>query len=168
MRWTTIILACLGAVSSPVLGCPIERAWGLDQALQGAFSHWDLGPFKQAHVLAWQSMKDDRPLYFEECIAVIERQKGWVLIRLFRHPKEKGGWELAMVNDAPQTPFVQYARKPTKEDLLSFLKSSWWSFEPSGTFHIIRSGICEAELKSLFGSVTFDEMKRANQSSKGR
>jgi hypothetical protein len=159
--WGLIAIAIF--VATQAQACPIEKEWGLDRELKEWFADWDLGSFRQAHVIAWKAQVDKRPLYVEECIGVVERKKGWVLVKLNRHPQEKRGWELAIVYDAGQTPYRVYNQKPTKAELISFLKSSWWSFEPSGGYRLVQSGICEDTLQNLFGNTTANELKQIHQ-----
>jgi hypothetical protein len=132
--------------------CPIERTWELEGFLKESVRRQDVGAFKQGHVIAWQSLEDDRPLFLQECVAVIERENAWFLLRAYRHPREeKGrGWRLLIVDDAPLQPFAEYPSKPSKAELMAFIQRSWWHFGERHGMKVIESGICESVLKRIF------------------
>ena len=91
-------------------------------------SHWG-----KRKIIAWNIMEDDRSLYVESIITVLQVNKAWSLNYLYRHPFEKDldqrVWQLAVIIDGKNLPLKQYNHKPTQLELIQFFNGCEWIWQ---------------------------------------
>lgn len=110
----------------------------------------------RGYILAYHSQVDDRPLCMDAILLAVKTRSGWSLCDAFRHPKDGPIWRLSVIDDAPQTPQMNFNHRPTLVDVRTFLRASWWKFESEGGFRTLRADIYEqAWLDSLGFSPPF-------------
>jgi hypothetical protein len=110
-------------------------------------------------VLVWQIKEDKRPLYVESAILCLKIGEGktqrWKLSHVFRHPREDPHrkWTIDQVDDAPQVgETAGFAKSLTLKDATSFLKNTWWHFEPDPGWRVIDAAVCKSAWKQCFHS----------------
>ena len=95
------------------------------------------GSTAEARVLAWRIKEDERPLYVEEALVVVEvkplvGKARWLLIHVFRHPRSEyaaeNTWRLAQIADTDVTGAMRFdAAPPTATDIESQLARGPWA-----------------------------------------
>jgi hypothetical protein len=103
-----------------------------------------------SRVLAWRIREDDRPLYVEDAIVLLELAgpaalKSWRLLHVFRHPKaamvDPDEWRRAQIADTPVTGVARFEAPPTAAEIEAFMRESRWN-DPSDGFRVRASGTC--------------------------
>jgi hypothetical protein len=109
----------------------------------------------RGYVLAFLAEIDDRPLYVESALVVLElRNHKWRMVHVFRHSKqEQEHWQIMFVFDAYCAGSRDFDRPPTKAETEKFIRDSWWHSRPDHGFRLVRSDEFPAEWKTLFGYV---------------
>jgi hypothetical protein len=115
----------------------------------------NLHDVKAPYLLAFSAQVDDRPLYVENALLAIELTNGgWQLFNVFRHPKETNlipHWYVFSVTDVPVVGARYYGRKPTREEVETFLKDAWWSFRATEGFRLVRGEVYSEVWKNVLG-----------------
>jgi hypothetical protein len=104
-------------------------------------------------VLAWQSEKDDRPLYLDSAILWLKLANGSeALAHVYRHPREERAWHLSMVYDAPFERLRVFAKRPTRDEVDAFLKRTWWTFHVDSDFTLLGAEVCKDAWQEALGA----------------
>jgi len=116
----------------------------------------DDGP---THILAWKSLKDDRPWQVEYCLALkhlqnpTKNREKWVLASLIRAPRQGKEWNFVTIWISPDPdfknpPFIthvqRYQERPTNADINAFMDEYRWTLGAGDGWMLIDGGICEA------------------------
>lgn len=83
--------------------------------------------------LAFVSLEDDRPWYAEGALLLIKDDTRWILAHVVRTPRYADGrpgskWHHQFAFDAPWTGDRVFKEKPTKNEVLQFLKDTQWQW----------------------------------------
>jgi len=142
-----VIVGCDSSPLTPRTGPPPD--WKLSEIIDEVYG------IKNAsgHILAWKTQEDERPLYVESLIAVIEIDKTrYLLAHLFRHPRERNSrWRESVITDVAYVGSRSFSHPPTQMELLSFLEDTWWSFTEEPGWKILDVGLDAEKWKNLTG-----------------
>jgi hypothetical protein len=114
-------------------------------------------PRRVSLVLAYRSLVDDRPLYFDEAIVWVHDlgddagAEGWRMVHVYRHPKDADDdWKLSIIYDADDyAPSDSYDHAPTIADAEKFFDETWWWDRDDG-FKSLAAGMPRASWRSAF------------------
>ena len=155
-----IVLLLVGGCDSspPTPGAVPPPDWKLSEILDEVYGMTSAS----GHILAWKVKEDDRPLYVESFIAVIEVDKTqYLLTHLFRHPRgHDSRWMETVVTDAPHVGSRSFDHPPNQMELLGFLGDTWWSFTEDPDWRILDVGLNTEEWENLTAQEPPEEFLR--------
>lgn len=117
----------------------------------------DLHPdgLRQAHVLAFKSMADDRPWKTDCALVVVQLSRGrwelWHVARNPMHAKKRAPWYESTITDSTQRGSKVYDHRPTAADLRDFLKLSHWTFAGEPPMRLTHGEVYADTWKSVLG-----------------
>jgi len=121
--------------------------------------------------LALQSEIDSRPLYVERALLVFECDDGgWWLVTAARTPREciawRQRWGVAAALDAWYGA-ERFSKRPTKEDVTTFLRVTDWRAEPESGWHRLRSEKYVSNWRAALGFDPIEEFFRVPPKKRG-
>jgi hypothetical protein len=128
-------------------GFPTARSIAEDIGYQG---------IDKAYLLAFKSEIDERPLFVESALIAVKLKPGnWWLAHVYRHPRDSHvgalRWNLSAVRDAPFTPEMEFRHQPSKYEVETFLRDTWWEFSPSDHFRLLRARVFSDTWEKVLG-----------------
>ena len=131
----------------------------------------------RSHILAWQRTDTRNPHvdpyeYMDSCITWSEFRypdgtERWHIVHLV---SGRRGWEEQIVHDAPIPGSRTFARRPTNEDVVKFLKDTQWIAASVSTGSgIVEAGVCKRDWIAAIGvpppmGLSFAERSEGNVS----
>lgn len=117
----------------------------------------DLHPdgLRQAHVLAFKSQVDDRPLRVESALVAVELGRGrWELWHVARNPgadAKRSVWSPYSITDSTQRGWKSFDHRPTEKEVDAFLGLSCWTFGAEPPFRLVGGEVFKAGWKAALG-----------------
>ena len=113
---------------------------------------------KESYVLALLSAVDDRPLYVDDALIVVQLADGrWRLAHVGRNPRDENQylrrWRLFTVEDSPIVPSRDFPEKPTALQVGEFIHDSFFQFKPREGFRLITGEVFYETWEKALGYV---------------
>lgn len=120
---------------------------------------------KAANVLAFSAEVDERPLYTEHALLLVEfAADRWRLVHTYRHPKDplrrRRYWEVSIAPDSGQKGHEDFRQRPTETEVETFLRDSWWKWSPSPGFRLLRGEVYTDTWRRVLGYPTRHQFSR--------
>jgi hypothetical protein len=137
----------IGKSDGPAPKPSIVPAWDLDALRDYACAYACAPAGATAHLLAWYTDEDDRPLRNDHALFVVERPAGdasptWTVLVMYRHSWNKW-WNISNSLHGRARPIATFDRRPTAAQIDAFLDRNGWSFTGSGGFTITAGNVID-------------------------
>ena len=174
--WLLLSVACLVAAGSALAAAAVATnqlsATSILKDIRNELH--DYSKIQSASLLAMVSLEDNRPVYVDHALLVLQLPKGrWKLVNAIRQskpspvsPSWNPQWRPHDVRDAPYVAIQTFDHPPTREEMNRFLKVNEFQIESDQFFRVVERLVYDEAWKKVLGYTSgIQPLKRSSAGS---